>query len=382
MNMRMVSWETLPSCIIKNISDRLPNGTDYISFRSVCTSWRVSTPKKHNIPLLIVPGEISRNAYNVFRQSDREIRSIIIPQEILGKKCCGASHGFLIMVHPKNRDLVLWNPMTTDIIPVPPLITGWKIPKNGQGAFPNLPTKQESMKKVNLFKAILTSNPYKHRESDVYLFAIFNSMSRNSKMAYHKVGSDRWMVLVHGSYFKDVIFACEHVYAIDGFWNIFICDIHNENTVMVTKVTTLNAPMNFDQLYLVEVDCQIWTTIRFKYPHPENPALKKGEFRFVKICRVSPMNVALAEVTNLEDRAFFLGLNQSFWMSTEEHTQLKKNCIYYTNFPLKRDGDIYGYQDFGIFDTETGEIERLPGCPLEYPFTWVPSAWLMPCQNL
>ncbi|KAJ0974227.1 hypothetical protein J5N97_016192 [Dioscorea zingiberensis] len=223
--------------------------------------------------------------------------------------------------------------MTTDIIPVPPLITGWKIPKNGQGAFPNLPSKQESMKKFKLFKAILNSNPYKHRESDVYLFAIFNSMSRNSKIAYH-------------------------------------------------KVTTLNAPMNYDQLYLVEVDCQIWTTMRFQYPHPENPTLKKGEFRFVKIRRVSPMNVAHAEVIDLENRAFFVGLNQSLWVLTTEHTQLKKNCIYYTNFPLKRDGDVNGHQDFGIFDIETHEIERVAGCPLEYPFTWVPSAWLMPYQNL
>ncbi|KAJ0974231.1 hypothetical protein J5N97_016196 [Dioscorea zingiberensis] len=384
MKMRMVRWETLPSDIIETISDHLPNATDYISFRSVCTSWRAATPKKHNIPFMIVPGLISRNVHNVFRVSDQETRRIIIRQDILGKKCCGASHGYLIMVHPKNRDVVLWNPINSHIIPVPPLITGWRIPNNGQGGFPNPPTRQASMKALNLHKAILTSNPYNYRESDVYLFAIFNRLSKSSKLAYHKVGSDRWMVLVHGSYFKDVIFACDYVCAIDGFWNIFICIIQNETTVIVYKFTTVNPPMNMnfiDHLYLVEVDGQLWAALRYKYLDPQNSEVKKGAFKFAVIRTVSPMKVGIEEVTDLKGRAFFFGLNQSFWMSTEEHTQLKKNCVYYTNFPLKRVDDVYGRQDFGIYDTVKRRIERIPGCPLEYPLTWAPSAWLMPHRN-
>ncbi|KAJ0974229.1 hypothetical protein J5N97_016194 [Dioscorea zingiberensis] len=268
------------------------------------------------------------------------------------------------------------------IIPVPPLITGWKIPNNGQGGFPNLPTRQQSMKKFNMHKAILTSNPYKYRESDVYLFAIFNCLSKNSKLAYHKVGSNRWMVLLHGSYFKDVLFTCDQVYAIDASWNIFICNIYNETTVMVTKVTTVNAPMNIDHLYLVEVDCHLWVALRYKYSDSENFGVKKGAFKFATILMVSPMTVAIEEVTDLEGKAFFFGLNQSFWMSTEEHTQLKKNCVYYTNFPLKRVDDVYGHQDFGIYDIVKCKIERVPGCPFEYPFTRATSAWLMPHLNI
>ncbi|KAJ0974226.1 hypothetical protein J5N97_016191 [Dioscorea zingiberensis] len=209
-----------------------------------------------------------------------------------------------------------------------------------------------------------------------------SDVKRIPSRAYHKVGSNCWMVLLHGSYFKDVLFTCDQVYAIDASWNIFICNIYNETTVMVTKVTTVNAPMNIDHLYLVEVDCHLWVALRYKFSESENFGVKKGAFKFATILMVSPMTVAIEEVTDLEGKAFFFGLNQSFWMSTEEHTQLKKNCVYYTNFPLKRVDDVYGHQDFGIYDIVKRKIERVPGCPFEYPFTRATSAWLMPHLNI
>ncbi|KAJ0970165.1 hypothetical protein J5N97_023042 [Dioscorea zingiberensis] len=145
-----------------------------------------------------------------------------------------------------------------------------------------------------------------------------------------------------------------------------------------SHVTTVNAPMNIDHLYLVEVDCHLWVALRYKYSGSENFGVKKGAFRFATILMVSPMIVAIEEVTDLEGIAFFFELNQSFWTSAEEHTQLKKNCVYYTNFPLKRFDDVYGHQDFGIYDIAKRRIERVPGCPFEYPFTWASFAWLMP----
>ncbi|KAJ0982051.1 hypothetical protein J5N97_010306 [Dioscorea zingiberensis] len=295
MKMRMVRWENLPSDIIETISDLLPNGTDYISFRSVCTYWRAATSKKHNIPFLIVPSEISRNVHNVFRVSDQETRRIMIRQEILGKKCCEASHGYLIMVTTVNA------PMNIDHLYLVEVDCHLWVALRY-----NYPDPENSrVRRVHLAVGALRYN-YPDLE--------------NSKV---KKGAFRFAAIL-----------------------------------------------------------MLWAALRYKYPDPENSKVKKGAFRFAAILIVRPMNVAIEEVKDLEGRAFFFGLNQSFWMSTEEHTQLKKNCIYYTNFPLRREDDVYGHQDFGTFDTATHKIERVLGSPLEYSFTWVPSAWLMSRHNI
>ncbi|XP_071676913.1 putative F-box protein At4g22180 [Lolium perenne] len=128
------SWSDLPTDLLLSILQRLELRESF-AFASVCTSW-CSAAADAGIPLTCRPWLMSWAHLVEERKAEISCSSAVTCQfrHLLDVNksydvdfpkgcfvaCCGASHGWLVLVN-ELANLVLFNPITTEMVPLPPI---------------------------------------------------------------------------------------------------------------------------------------------------------------------------------------------------------------------------------------------------------------------
>nr|USI00449.1 F-box domain-containing protein [Oryza sativa Japonica Group] len=91
-------WAQLPDDLLDNVAQRTAGIKDYVRLRAVCKSWRSFLRPRSRPPWLMLPYDpCSESCVRGFLDaSDGTVHEIDLP-DTRGKRCCGSSHGWLVL---------------------------------------------------------------------------------------------------------------------------------------------------------------------------------------------------------------------------------------------------------------------------------------------
>ncbi|CAL9780040.1 unnamed protein product [Musa acuminata subsp. burmannicoides] len=181
---RIAMWTGLRQHLVKLTSHFLRSASDYIRFRAVCKCWRSAVPPRPRhlpaqLPFLLylsTPEPRNSSAFclaNAFNGSMRRL------PHTTSMYCIGSSYGWLILISEATSAVSLFNPVTAEDIPLPPLST---LPscvlllfyqsEDGIGSYfiktdyPNIPVESNAI----VDKAVLSSDPTLDRDFVAIVF--------------------------------------------------------------------------------------------------------------------------------------------------------------------------------------------------------------------
>ncbi|KAF0891409.1 hypothetical protein E2562_009838 [Oryza meyeriana var. granulata] len=113
-------WPQLPGDLLDNVAQRTAGIKDYVRLRAVCKPWRSFLRPRSRPPWLMLPYDpCSESCVRGFLDvSDGTVHEIDLP-DTRGKRCCGSSHGWLVV--ERWPDVWLLNPATRERVQLPPL---------------------------------------------------------------------------------------------------------------------------------------------------------------------------------------------------------------------------------------------------------------------
>jgi hypothetical protein len=390
-----VDWTQLPRDILESISKNLTVYTDYLGFRAVCHTWRISVPKiPHHLPpqlpwlMLPLSQSLSHQTHrSFFDLSLLKIHLLKLPEASHRKRRCGSSNGWLVILD-ETPTILLLNPLTRAKLNLPPLST-----------FPNVVTFNYSkigreyalrdsfgnnysrnlteMRDSFIKKLVLSSSPT--RDNDFIALAILN---QTGDLAFCKNGDQAWTFIHEARFFsEDVIYYKNQFYAVDKHGKIAVCEVRGEDS---PRVSIIEMPplIGGDIYYLVNSEDELLLVTRYLDLQFDDadPYILNGFYKTVRfeVFRMNWSGLRWERVENLGDRILFVGDNSSFSLSASDFRGCSGNCIYYTDDYCEFNYDC-GFRDYdlGIFKLWDGSIEPLP-CyhpnslsQLRWPPIWV-----------
>ncbi|KAG8065968.1 hypothetical protein GUJ93_ZPchr0004g38333 [Zizania palustris] len=113
-------WAQLPDDLLHVVAQRTTGIKDHVRLRAVCKSWRSFLRPRSRLPWLMLPYDpFGESCVRGFLDvSDGTAHNIDLP-DTRGKRCCGLSHGWLVL--ERWPDVWLLNPATRELIQLPPL---------------------------------------------------------------------------------------------------------------------------------------------------------------------------------------------------------------------------------------------------------------------
>ncbi|XP_078149122.1 uncharacterized protein LOC144544484 isoform X2 [Carex rostrata] len=241
-------WADLPGDLLANITEKASTtNTQYVHLRAVCKAWRSAlTPHPHHLPpqlpWLMLPrffNDIHRRLdisdhisfYDIARSKTYRFQ---LPY-MRGKYCRGSSHGWFVLQHEDERQVSLFNPVTSRYIDLPSL----DAPSTLGG-------------RIRIQKSCLSCTPSKPGCVVVALL----SPPRNGELCFCQIGDSHWSELKKrdvGSWLVDFTIYNNLVYTVNSKKFISVCDLKDRS------VWTFPAKINFyilrnDQINLVEGD--------------------------------------------------------------------------------------------------------------------------------
>ncbi|KAJ9186394.1 hypothetical protein P3X46_001971 [Hevea brasiliensis] len=351
----MSRWSELPPELLQTITQKQTNYIDYLSIRAVCKSWRSAIPRRPHD--LLPPNH--RGFYNL---SNGKTYFLEFPQAY-DKRCCGCSHGWLVMVEDTPA-IFLLNPLTKARIELPSL-----------SAFPNFPTEvvyQNSrnlnehfnrntklhIRETYIRKAIISEDPSGcqfHGRG----YIIYHTVNDNENLALCRSGDISWSTIHEmspGPHYKDIMFHAGKFYVVDDKDRVSICNTDNPSSMIQVA-----DPPPVPQKWATSngIWAELWNSLDYGYQTR----------RFI-IYKLDVSKSIWLELDGLDDTIFFLGWNCSHSISALDYKNCKGNFIYFTddNFMVCCDFPWEGH-DFGIFDFDDGIIRPmgLPSYPIKLP---------------
>ncbi|KAK9074445.1 hypothetical protein SSX86_007043 [Deinandra increscens subsp. villosa] len=388
----MTTWSDLPPEILTVIAGNLDFHEDYVTFLSVCTSWKSSATTTKNttigrhlpsrFPMLML-AEQSNTKQNETEKRRRffllsnggSIRTL--PLLAAHRQRCVSSHGWLLSTGEREFYTKLVNPISNIEIDLPELYM-----------FEELYFDQDEWMYYGfcMRKCLLTSpNPSLPEFRVIIVWGTTIGFCRPGDVAWGRV--DGW----EGNIF-DIAYhqMRKRLYVVATMGTIYECDVANDvlSPLTLSRVTTfpgkefgcLSVPWG----YLVEWGCDRLLMIvreRESFTKNDDGYGRYGSYRTSGFrCFVFGLDDGKwSETVSLGENAVFLGFNSSFVICGGEC--VKPNCIYFTD-------DLYepyrglpegGGGDVGIYDMFDGRIETIFGSE-ELGFRGAPPLWLQTCS--
>ncbi|XP_078162824.1 F-box/kelch-repeat protein At1g64840-like [Carex rostrata] len=117
-------WSSFPSELLFLICQKLQHLTDFIHFRSVCTSWRLSAPRSvahAQLPWLINLRKLHLYDARVYSLSSCKFYDVQIPENVKKKELIGPGQTYVLARDCANNSVSLFNPISGEEHPLPPL---------------------------------------------------------------------------------------------------------------------------------------------------------------------------------------------------------------------------------------------------------------------
>ncbi|TMW96882.1 hypothetical protein EJD97_006613 [Solanum chilense] len=294
----MPDWSKLQSDLLGVILSRMDLIEDYLNFSSVCKSWH-SVAKEHrfisNLPrapwLMLAEEDDGDEDDNTCRKFYSFYNDMIFKKRIpeAHGKGCMESMGWLITVGKEDGEISLLHPFSGVQIQLPHQNTTTLYEFN-RTRFPWIFIK----------KAVLSANP--SHTPDYVLMVI---EGKTERLSFWRPGDLLWTRItkpIGFGYFSDVIYFNGSFYAITYGGCIQVCDFTSPQSasiriiMQIARCIDLHVRNTFFFVFKIDLDARIYTPI-----------------------------------TDLGDRAFFLGANASFSVQASQFPGIKPNHIYFTD---------------------------------------------------
>ncbi|KAK1289843.1 hypothetical protein QJS10_CPB18g01508 [Acorus calamus] len=333
----MADWSELPEDLSLLILEKLPV-LEFIRFGAVCTSWRsVQKSKKDcaspGLPWMMLCDDDHENqTRGFFSITEGKTHRLILP-DIIGKRCCGSSHGWLVTIDRK-ADMNLLHPLSRTQIPLPH-------PPPPYGDKPNDYHYQPGyLQCISIYKAVLSADPYVSPE-DCVVMIIYGHIGR---LAFCRLGDESWTLVSQdpiGRFF-DVCYYQGKFHGVDCFGQAVVCHIDVRNP-HVTYLLPRGDPHDTGTRYLVESMGDLLQVVRILGGFTD----EEGKFHYTtkgfEVYRLDSERKTWERVESLGDRALFVGYNRGISVSSSAseyyHPMCKENAIYFTDNHY--DTDIY-----------------------------------------
>ncbi|KAF8691504.1 hypothetical protein HU200_040650 [Digitaria exilis] len=337
------SWSDLPVDVLLCILDRLEL-PPALAFASVCTTWR-STALAAGVPCCSGPwlmtwadlleerekqgrssSAVTCNFYHLLDVD--KAYGVTFPQGCF-VACCGASHGWLVLVNELSN-LVLYNPFTTAIIHLPP-ITDFACVNAVYGNEGNLEHYLETGKLHEITslgtwfyqKAVLSCSPSKGGD---YVVMIIHR--DNDWLSFVKSGQSKWQVasiIVGRDRYADCAYHYGRFYAVTFHGMVEQWDIDDLNGA--TRKVVVTAEIHMGPILSRHLLSTSWGDLLQVHAHLEVGYPDRIRFQIHKVsqdgCKKLPRK-------DFVDHALFLGLNHSACLPTKKFPKLRAQCIYYS----------------------------------------------------
>jgi hypothetical protein len=405
-------WSDLPIDLLVRILNLLEL-PEALAFRAVCPSWRsASTVDTTGVPHRCMPWLVSLAAEPLpgskkssklwdptvsskfINLVDEKTYKVSFPRG-QAVACCGASHGWLVVANGLS-DLVLYDPFTAALVPLPPItsfplciegvygdkgnVVGYRYVSDGNTPCSNRVHDVDSLGMELYDKVVLSGSP---SDGDTIVLAIYLD---GSQLSFTRVGDNSW----------------RHVSAIRGSNDSFSdCVYHRGRFFVMTmegslKSWDLSGLHGLKKRTIIAEDdgdfCDIITRYLVSTPWGHllqvRVILDTDQENCVKVeidrCDLkSRKMVALTPLKALRGLAVFLGQNSPGFVPMNKFPQLRPNCIYFTTPRLRNDSTFeYRYNQWSgvkVYDLEKQTMDpAFPSGGGNYGTIYPSEVWFTP----
>ncbi|KAE8698335.1 putative Adenine nucleotide alpha hydrolases-like superfamily protein [Hibiscus syriacus] len=426
--------DEVPAHILRSIFNRL-SFNDLVQAKSVCCSWNLLGDElTSKMPWLMLPSKkqveeddginVNNNGYHGFLNlMENRLYSLkMAPKEFRECCCIGSSHGWLVFLQEKAVPF-LFNPFKQVRIELPSvdrLLGLENMVRNVDGEFElnyfnvfkgshrilfRFCGKQQ-VRECLIQKAILTRKPENNDNGNYGLVLLCNN---GEEIAYNASGSDYWTVLdVSHPPYQDILCHRNYLYALSDKNSIEVWELH-VGSGHVKKTSDIVFPFPDKSLskenslrdvctcrfYLVESCGDLLFVVRFigNYVDWDGTLLHEHDLliedsNHPKVCpyrtflfhvyKMDFKELEWVEMDTLDDRALFLGGNQSVSVLARCFLNCEKDCIYFSDDCWERmeEDYLYGGHDMGIYDLKDGSLK--PVFEFSSDKIQPPPCWVIP----
>ncbi|CAN6235931.1 unnamed protein product [Urochloa humidicola] len=239
--------------------------------------------------------------------------------------CRGSSHGWLILANDISN-LVLYNPVTMAMIPLPPVTDFTGVKAVCGGYLMGTSSFYEAKRLAIWFyqKAVLSCSPSK---GGAYVVMVIHDDS--ACISFVKAGQSKWQVastLSCRDRYLDCAYHKGRFYTVtlNGMvekWNLDGANGPTREVVVVARPLPLKCIL---ARHLVPTPWGDLLQVRAK------PAVKYPDGVAFKIYKVDPDGCKVVQENVLGDHALFLGLNHSACLPTKNLPGIRRYCIYFS----------------------------------------------------
>nr|GMC78347.1 F-box protein SKIP23-like [Ipomoea batatas] len=393
----MSEWSQLPRELLDLIARHLSSDTDFLRFRSVCSSWRFSVPDKpHNsypsrFPVIPNDGisdtswgfKLSRRTIYLLRSSPSNAWILKLDSEI--------PHRFRLF-HPLSRSHLKPLPLT-----FPKLldISRYRIHELGQEytlQYINYRPLASSIGEAgNLYMEKVALCLEKHPPLGFVLLTIHVS----GKLVIYRSGASKWTVINDlSSPYDDVIAKDGRFYAVDSTGRAVTLNLDSAAGLDLTVVA--HPVFGGDKKFLVESCGDLLMVDKYLTVGPGDDLGYSEGFEFYeefdcfmsertlkfKVYKLDEEGQKWVEVASLKDRILFLGENCTFSaLVSELNPECTGNRIVFADYYREGDG-VWKIPGIGVSNLESGSIGPINSFIGYSELFWPPPSWISSASQI
>ncbi|KAJ4810492.1 F-box protein (DUF295) [Rhynchospora pubera] len=352
-------WSSLPPEVLNLIAKKISEISDFVRFRTVCSSWRSSTPTSDLPPQFPWILESYRHPYqpdlSFYSIPSNKIYNINAPRHLdkwLFRPLEGYMHARLFypsdqdVFDPFNHRLSLLNPLNKHEIPLPV---------------------------YDFFGGLHYWIGPRQNEISQYVVCDRHARYHNPRLISWHLGQDKWCE----SNLDSDLANCEYFYLKHMLFNVErdtgvtkVVDIATGTLVYV--IPPIEGYSEEATQYIVEASGDIlgviWKRRSENRSEWFSDRLFDGQFDVYRLDVHKTGSPCWVKVTSIGDHALFIDSYGTLILRSNDFSMIERNSIYF-----------YGIKNMGIheqpsymvkrMDIETGALEHLP-CPLRKPGYW------------
>ncbi|KAF9625449.1 hypothetical protein IFM89_022846 [Coptis chinensis] len=356
--MSLNSFSGLHEDILRLIAEKIDLIVDFIRFGAVCKSWRsVTLDKRHfslflkPLPWLMLTADDGEEIRSFFSPFENKIYRLNLPKAS-ECHCWGSPFGWVVTVAFDHKVHML-NPLSRASLPLPPL-----------SAFNDryFDAKSPGKNRMSyITKAVVVEVSSSSIAEEQFLVLIIYGGCNS--LAFARPGDETWTpMLCHTKAVFDALYFNGQFYAVNSWGFVHLCDTYglprSQSTIFARPPPNVKG---VDRFYILELQGELHLVVRVLDFGTDMPAIEFQHLLKTKLIEVYKCDFCTRKwekLQNLGDHAIFIGSNNSVSLKASDYPGCKPSCIYFTDDHNEASGRLVGH-DMGIFNMDTGEIERL-----------------------
>ncbi|KAM7481928.1 hypothetical protein LguiB_006511 [Lonicera macranthoides] len=361
-------WSQLPQDLLGIIANRLSAIEDFVSFSSVCSSWRSAVPKQEWIPcdprlpwlLLTDYKDEERKLIGLYNMERKKLYRVEVP-------LLNYTNGWIFKTEGDLSRLI--DPLTGFQIPLPRIDNPKLVAK--------VLVSQRPSESDNI-----TNNK---NNNDVFVVLYY---FESVELVFARPGSKQWITLqddfedrdiyfYNGRYIfiGDVVRYKGRVFAVRSNGTLVLCEIDcpSPKAIDIALPPPLKYRIHVNSCYLVESKGDLLAVMQY-------PEILDTGFEVFKFNERGAGGQYWTKMKDLGGCTLFLSHSCSVSISPSDQVDCRANCIYYTacTFCCRFTGNCY----LNVFDMKDNTTDHYSITSLSHISDFRGSVWVMPSFGL